>query len=268
MRIVASRVVLAAGALETPALLMRSGMKSLHLGEHLYLHPTVPVTGTYPSVIESWKGPPQTIVCEEFTNLSEGYGYRIEAAPSHPGLLSIGVPWANARDHRREMQQIRFTAPFIVLARDSNSGRVRITQTGEPYFDYRLGGEEKRLLRHGMATAARIHFAAGAERVVTLHTTRLIWERTAENPSIEKFCRRIDKAPTSPNRLPLFSAHQMGTCRMGSDSASAVCDPTGAVFGVKGAYVADASLFPASSGVNPMITIMALALHVAKGLAR
>ena len=268
MRIVAPRVVLAAGALETPALLMRSGIESTHLGQHLYLHPTVAVTGSYPSPIESWKGPPQTIVCDEFTNLSEGYGYRIEAVPAHPGLLSIGVPWASARDHRREMQQIRFAAPFIVLARDSNSGRVRITRTGEPYFDYKLGRKEKRLLKQGMATAARIHFAAGAERVVTLHTKRLIWERAAEGASIEKFCRRIDRAPTSANRLPLFSAHQMGTCRIGSDHASAVCDPTGAVFGLKGAYVADASLFPASSGVNPMITIMALALHVAKGLAR
>jgi len=262
MRIKAKRVVLAAGAIETPALLMRSGLKSLHLGQHLYLHPTVGVTGRYASPIEAWKGPPQTIVCDEFSNLSDGYGYRIEAVPAHPGLLSVGLPWRNARDHRREMQQIRFAAPFIVLTRDSNSGRVRITRDGRPYFDYRLGKEERRLLRHGMATAARIHFAAGAERVMTLHTTPLLRERTSSG-SIDKFCRQIEAAPTSPNRLPLFSAHQMGTCRMGADRASAVCDGTGAVFGMKGAYVADASLFPASSGVNPMITIMALARHVA-----
>ncbi|MEO8580394.1 MAG: GMC family oxidoreductase, partial [Gemmatimonadales bacterium] len=64
----------------------------------------------------------------------------------------------------------------------------------------------------------------------------------------------------------LFSAHQMGTCRIGLDRASAVCDPTGAVFGMSGAYVADGSLFPASSGVNPMITIMALARHIARAM--
>jgi choline dehydrogenase-like flavoprotein len=145
---------------------------------------------------------------------------------------------------------------------------VRITRTGEPYFDYRLGREEKRLLRHGMATAARIHFAAGAERIFTLHSARLAWDRGADGASIEKFCRRIGAAPTSPNRLPLFSAHQMGTCRMGVVPAGAVCDGDGAVYGVNGAYVADASLFPASSGVNPMITIMALARHVAKGMTR
>lgn len=266
LTIAAPRVVVAAGALETPALLMRSGLKSPHLGRHLFLHPTVAVTGLYPTPIESWKGPPQTIVCDEFTNLSEGYGYRIETAPAHPGLMSVGIPWSGARDHRREMQQVRRAAPFIVLTRDSSAGRVRVTSGGQPYFDYKLGKEEKRLIKHGMATVARIHHAAGADRIITLHTSRVVWEREAAGGSIERFCREIEKASTSPNRLPLFSAHQMGTCRMGSDRAAAVCDSRGAVFGLSGAYVADASLFPASSGVNPMITVMALARHVARGL--
>jgi choline dehydrogenase-like flavoprotein len=182
-------------------------------------------------------------------------------------LLSVGIPWWGAREHRREMQQARYEAPFIVLTRDSNEGQVRITKTGQPYFDYRLGKEEKRLLRHGMAAAARIHDAAGAERVVTLHTERLTWER-AGGISIDKFCRAIEAAATSPNRLPLFSAHQMGTARIGTDQASAVCDPHGEVFGMSGAYVADASLFPSSSGVNPMVTIMALARQIARGMIR
>jgi choline dehydrogenase-like flavoprotein len=267
LTIVAPRVVLAAGALETPALLMRSGLKSLHVGQHLFLHPTVAVTGLYPTPIEAWKGAPQTIVCDEFSNLSEGYGYRIEAAPAHPGLLSAAMPWAGARDHRREVQRLRYEAPFIVLTRDSNEGQVRVTSAGQPYFDYRLGKEEKRLIKHGMAAVARIHHAAGADRIVTLHTEKLAWEREG-GASIDKFCKQIHAAPTSPNRLPLFSAHQMGTARIGTDKASAVCDPRGAVFGMSGAYVADASLFPSASGVNPMVTIMALARVIGRGMIR
>jgi choline dehydrogenase-like flavoprotein len=266
VKITATRVVLAAGALESPALLMRSGVKSPHLGRHLHIHPTVAVTGIYSSPMDAWAGPPQTVVCDEFSALAKGYGYRIEAAPAHPGLEAVGVPWSTARQHRREMQRVRFAAPFIVLTRDSSGGRVRITRAGEPYFDYRLGGAEKRLLKHGMATAARMHFAAKADRIFTLHSAGLVWDRARDGASIEQFCRRIEAASTAPNRLPLFSAHQMGTCRMGSERSRSVCDPEGAVFGLKGAYVADASLFPASSGVNPMITIMALAHHVAKGL--
>ena len=59
----------------------------------------------YSSPMEPWAGPPQTVVCDEFSNLAKGYGYRIEAAPAHPGLLAVGVPWSTARQHRREMQQ-------------------------------------------------------------------------------------------------------------------------------------------------------------------
>jgi choline dehydrogenase-like flavoprotein len=263
LTVMAQTVVLAAGALETPALLMRSGLRSLHLGQHLFLHPTVAVTGIYPTPIEPWKGPPQTVVCDQFSNLSEGYGYRIEAAPAHPGLISVGLPWSSARQHKREMQDVRCAAPFIVLTRDSSSGRVRIDKHGNAYFDYRLGSQEKKFLRHGMSQVTRMHHAAGANRIITLHSDRLAWERDSRQ-SLETFCDAIESASIAPNRLPLFSAHQMGTCRIGADRASAVCDPTGAVFGMSGAYVADASLFPASSGVNPMITIMGLARYVAQ----
>ncbi|HJQ12635.1 MAG TPA: GMC family oxidoreductase [Gemmatimonadaceae bacterium] len=266
LTIVAPRVVLAAGALETPAILMRSGVKSLHLGQHLFLHPTVAITGLYATPIEAWKGPPQTVVCDQFSSLSDAYGYRIEAAPAHPGLISVGLPWANARQHKREMQQVRCAAPFIILTRDSSSGTVRINKRGQAYFDYRLGKEERTFLRHGMSKVTRMHHAAGAQKIITLHSERLAWERDGSQ-SIETFCDAVERASMAPNRLPLFSAHQMGTCRIGTDSVSAVCDPTGAVFGLTGAYVADASLFPASSGVNPMVTIMALARYVAQRIS-
>jgi choline dehydrogenase-like flavoprotein len=267
MSIVARKVVLAAGALETPALLMRSGLESPHLGAHLFLHPTVAVTGLYPTDVDPWSGAPQTVVCDEFSNVSDGYGYRIEAAPAHPGLLSVGIPWVGARDHRREMQHLRRAAPFIVLTRDSVGGRVRVDRKGEAYYDYRLGKLEKRLLTHGMSTAARMHHAAGATRIITLHAERIAWDR-GSGESIDGFCKKIGAASTAANRLPLFSAHQMGTCRLGAESPSAVCDEHGGVFGMPGAYVADASLFPASSGVNPMVTIMAVAKLVARGLVR
>ena len=193
--------------------------------------------GSYAHPIEAWRGPPQTIVCDEFSDVSKGYGYRIEAAPAHPGLYAVGIPWASARGHRRELQRVGFAASFIVLTRDASSGRVRITRAGQPYFDYRPGAREKRLLKHGMVNAARIHFAAGAERMMTLHSSPLVWDRAVDGASIDRFCRRIEGAPTSPNRLPLFSAHQMGTCRMGVDPARAVCDGNGEVYGLKGAYV-------------------------------
>ena len=128
--------------------------------------------------------------------------------PPTPGCRrSESRGWARANTGVR-CSECKFAASFIVLTRDARSGRVRITSAGEPYFDYRLGAREKSLLKAGMANVARIHFAAGAERIMTLHSTGLAWDRAVDGATIEKFCRRIASAPTSPNRLPLFSAHR------------------------------------------------------------
>jgi choline dehydrogenase-like flavoprotein len=91
--------------------------------------------------------------------------------------------------------------------------------------------------------------------------------KNASTAAIEEFCERVLASAADRNWSTLFSAHQMGTCRMGSDPRTSVCDERGAVRGVDGLFVADASLFPASSGVNPMITVMAVAKMVGEGLA-
>jgi choline dehydrogenase-like flavoprotein len=132
-------------------------------------------------------------------------------------------------------------------------------------IDYTLGRREQSLVARGIATAARVQFAAGAEAVHTLHASGLTLTRsaTASAAEIDAFCERVLAEPVAANRCMVFSAHQMGTCRMGRTRSMSVCDENGAVYGVKGLYVADASLFPASSGVNPMITVMALAKCVA-----
>jgi choline dehydrogenase-like flavoprotein len=124
------------------------------------------------------------------------------------------------------------------------------------------------VIQRGIATAVRVHVAAGAEEVLTVHTKGLSLKLTPRTTAddVDRFCDLVSREAVHANWSPLFSAHQMGTCRMGRDPRSAVCDAHGAVFGVRGLYVADASLFPASSGVNPMISVMALARLVADGI--
>jgi choline dehydrogenase-like flavoprotein len=130
-------------------------------------------------------------------------------------------------------------------------------------IQYRPGGTERRLLREGMATAADVHWAGGAVELHSLHTRRVSLTR-GSGGRIERYRADLAKRAVHANRCALFSAHQMGTCRIGSGAREAVCDENGQVFGTRGLYVADASLFPASSGVNPMITVMALAHVVAE----
>jgi choline dehydrogenase-like flavoprotein len=266
MSVQAPRVVVAAGAIHSPALLLRSGMKLPALGQNLFLHPTSAVSGVYAERIESWLGPPQTILCDEFAAIDGNYGFRLETAPVHPGLLALATPWFGARDHRRRMQQAAHMASFIVLVRDKQSGRVRLGTDGRPVIDYQPGAQEQAHLKRGIAEAVRVHLAAGANEVLTPHAREQSFRRSEElaDAEIDAFCQRLGKASLDRNWSALFSAHQMGTCRMGSDPRTAVCDENGEVFGVGGLFIADGSAFPASSGVNPMLTIMALAHHTAQ----
>ena len=115
------------------------------------------------------------------------------------------------------------------------------------------------MLTRGMIECAKIHAAAGARGVFTLHTPPL--EHTGG--PIESFVAEIEHRGIVPNRVSLFSAHQMSSCRIGVDPATSVADPDGQVYGVRGLYVTDASAFPNAAGVNPMLTVMALARRTA-----
>ncbi len=261
-------VVVAAGALHSPALLLRSGLDLPAIGRNLFLHPTSAVAGVYEERIETWSGPPQTVICDHFAQLSSGYGFRIEAAPAHPGLLALALPWFGARDHRRCMQQAAHICALIVLVRDRVGGKVEVARDGRLSIKYQPGPEERVRLAQGIEATLRIHAAAGAREVLTPQTRRQVGlAGTLLRPAdVDAVCRTLARQPLHRNWSTLFSAHQMGTCRMGRDPRTAVCDATGAVFGVKGLFIGDASAFPASSGDNPMLTIMALAHHTAQAI--
>jgi GMC oxidoreductase len=267
-------VVVAAGGIHSPALLLRSGLELPAVGRHLHLHPSSGVAGTFPGRIEPWSGPPQTVLCDEFADCGGGYGFRLETAPAHPGLLALATPWCGARDHRREMRASARKCALVVLVRDRTAGRVRAGRDGRPVVEYRPGRAELQLLRAGVAAASRVLLAAGARQLLALNHRRL-GLRHAGGPAaaagaadavLDAYFAQVARSRFARNWSTLFSAHQMGTCRMGSDRRSAVCDEAGEVFGVRGLFVADASAFPASSGVNPMITVMALAHHTAQAI--
>ena len=269
VRVNARTVVVCAGALETPAFLLRSGIAHRQLGRNLYLHPTTAVAGRYQEPVRGWIGAPQTVLCDEFGRQRGNYGYRFETAPVHPGLISLAQPWYGARDHRARMQHAAHVSAFIVLTRDRQAGRVSIDSEGRAVVDYSVGRMERELLQEGIAGAALVHWAAGATEIHTLHSREHTFRRdgSSRRSDIDAFRMSVARLPVHANRCAIFSAHQMGTARMGLDAGANVCDEHGQVRGVPGLYVADTSLFPASSGVNPMITVMALAHMVGAGLA-
>lgn len=268
----AQTVVVAAGALHSPAILLRSGISNPHLGRNLRLHPVVALTGFYPDAIRCWEGSLQTRYSDEFGRPADGYGFKFEVAPGHPGLMAQALPWESGRQHKEDMIKLRQAAPVIVLVRDKNGGRVTLDKHGEPVVDYPLGEHERRQLTQGTLAGLRLHLAAGATRVGTLHTRMTTFDVPTDggdvlaSDALRAFLREVEARGLEPNRVMLFSAHQMGTCRMAADARRGVSGPDNQVFGVRGLFVADGSAFPTASGVNPMLTILALAHRAAQAI--
>jgi choline dehydrogenase-like flavoprotein len=260
IRVRAPLVALAGGALLSPALLLRSGIAAAQAGRHLHLHPVSLSVGLYDEDLGGiWSGVPQSILGDAFAEVEGPYGFRIECPQGYPGILAASFPWWGSRSHRERMSEARRVAPFIAIVRDRGEGRITVDRDGEPNIDYACGELERRLLTRAMVECARIHMAAGARGVFTLHTPPLVHE----GGPIEPFLDDIRKRGVVSNRVTLFSAHQMSSCRIGATAADSVADPDGRVRGTIGLYVTDASAFPSAAGVNPMLTVMALARRTA-----
>ena len=260
-------VVVAGGAVQTPALLLRSGLRHPHLGRHLHLHPTVIVAAHYPQAMHSWHGPSMSIVNDTYTRLQgTNYGVKLETPPTHPGLLAMVLPWLGGQAHRQLIQAADHLGSFIVLTRDRDGGRVSLDQHGSPLIDYTLSPFDRANMLTGVRAAAEIHVAAGAHTVYLPHgslPTLRADNGTLHNPDV---LTRLPQLGWRANQFGLYSAHQMSTCRLGGQAATHPLRPTGETTEVQGLFVADGSAFPACSGVNPMLTIMALAHYTAQEL--
>jgi choline dehydrogenase-like flavoprotein len=256
-------VILAAGAVGTPTLLQRSSLAPRGTGRNLRLHPTTAVVGIYDHPMYAATGIPLTTYCDEFVRLDGDYGHWIETPPFRPGLAAVALP-GFGEPHRRYMRQFPNIAPLIILARDGaptgpSVGSVTL-RGGDPRIDYRLGSADRESLLHGMESAARLHFACGAQSVLTLHGRETLL--TSLN-DLEK----IRAANASIGDPALFSAHVNGTARIGRDPRTSACRPDGQVHGHTGLYVMDGSLLPSAPGVNPHETIAAVTMILAGKLA-
>jgi choline dehydrogenase-like flavoprotein len=267
---VRSRAVVAAcGALHTPALLKRSGLQNPNIGKYLRLHPATAVWGVYDEEIRPWEGTMQALYSDEHRNLDDGYGVKYETAAGHPHLSVPFLPWRNARDHHELMQASSHTLVFGVLLRDRDGGEVRVDRDGEPVIRYRLSDYDIGHLRVGIDGAARMHETAGAQRIFSSHSDWVAYDPGAAGAagSRERFMRDADACGYAAGRCQLGSFHIMGSARMGGSPAMSACDPNAQTWDVRDLYVFDGSAFPTASGVNPQISIQAIAHMGARTLA-
>jgi choline dehydrogenase-like flavoprotein len=260
-------VVVAAGALDTPALLLRSGIGGPAAGDYLRLHPATAMVGVYDEPQQAWWGPPQSALTNAYCDLADGYGYLVETSHASPGITGATMPWETGRQHKQDMARTPISSALVLLIRDRGHGRVTVDGAGNPVHTYPLSdGMDLAHFRHGLKTLARMHDAAGAQEILTLHRKRLHWVRDS-GETIDAYERRVHDAPLSPFEHATFSLHHMGSARMGTDPATSVAGPFGELHDTPGVWIGDASAFPTASGTNPMLTTMALAHRTAEAIA-
>jgi choline dehydrogenase-like flavoprotein len=261
----ARSVVVACGSVHSPALLRRSGIDLPALGRHLALHPGTAVFGLMPEETRPWTGTLQAHFSDQFADLHDGYGFKFETVPVHPSLFALAVPWESGTQHADAMAALPRTTPVAILLRDRDGGRVRVDRDGKAVVSYRLSRYDADHLRRGLAEGARLLEAAGAREIWSPQARWIAYRPDAAGSARERWIEEMDRAGYGPNQIQLATFHQMASCRMGSSPRDSVVNEQNQVWGAPGLYVADASTFPSSSGVNPMLTIMGIA-HRAAGI--
>ena len=259
VRVRAPIIVLSAGALESPMLWKRSRLpdRADVVGENLRLQPYVIVTGVFEEPVRAWEGVPQSYVVDESLNLDRSLegGWLTFAASAQPVATAGMLPGIGA-DHRELMRRYAHLGAIAVFLHDRTAGRVKADRRGRAVIHYELGEEDRRDAVAALGQATEILFAAGASKVV------LPYNDLVELPDREAR-RTIEDRGILANDPLFLSFHPQGTMRMGSDPEAAVVDPFGGAHGVRGLWVADASVFPTSTAVPPQITVMSIAARIA-----
>ena len=262
----ARAVILSAGAIQTPALLLRSGLRNIHIGRNLHLHPVTVVWGVMDEEIRPWEGTLQAIYSDQHRNLSGNFGVKYETTALHPCLYSAFLPWRDPMQHRELLAALPRLVGIGILLRDRDAGFVQLDAQGEPVVRYALSRFDREHMRAGLAGAAQILETAGARRIFSSQTKWVAYE-PGRAGNLQQFCRDADACGWSAGRCVYYSFHLMGSARLGGSPKTSATNPDGETWEARNLYVMDGSSFPCSSGVNPMISIEAIAHRNASRLA-
>jgi len=265
----ARHFILAAGAIGSPGILLRSAAPDPHvtLGKRTFLHPTAVSAAVMPQRVDGHSGAPQTVYCDHFLDsipLNGPAGFKLESAPTHPVLVGITLP-GFGEEHARWMQKFASTHVVIALLRDgfhpqSQGGRVILRSDGTPVLDYRMSPYLWEGVRRAYLTMAEIQFAAGAKTVMPMH------ESASSMSSWREARAAIQALPMKALEARIVTAHVMGGCTMGANPRSSVVDESGRHHQLANLSVHDGSVFPTSLGANPQVSIYALAARATTGL--
>ncbi|HEY1699625.1 MAG TPA: GMC family oxidoreductase [Trebonia sp.] len=264
IRVAAPTVVVAAGGIESPAVLLRSGIGGPAVGQNLRLHPAWIVTGGYDQPVVAWSGQIQSAVSFDLAHCEDGTGFLVESLALNPLTWAGQAPFSGPAAHREYLRRLPYLATWHGVAHDHGSGEVYLDRDRRAAVRWDLDdATDLRVARRTHTELARMHRAAGANEIFTFHWTERRWRR---GDDFDAFLWQLEQAPAADHTA--FSAHQMGACRLGADPETSVADGRGQLHDVAGVWIGDGSALPTAPGVNPMITIMALAERTAVALVR
>ncbi|MFO0725462.1 MAG: GMC family oxidoreductase [Myxococcota bacterium] len=253
----ADAVILSAGSVRTPLLLQRQSLAngSDQVGRNLEIHPAVGTYGFVTEDINSWDGVPQAYAV--FLDRKEGI--LLQAYNANPEVFFGTMPWSGP-EGMAKMKRLKNLAMCGGIVSDRPSGRVEPGRGSKAKVTYKLGDLERRKLLRALRGITSILFAAGATEVYSGVGAGEVW---AKNEA-EAHAELHDDVPEQA--MHVYASHPMGTCRMGVDAKQSVVNARGETHDVPGLYIADASIFPSSLGVNPQMTVMALAILIGRGV--
>jgi choline dehydrogenase-like flavoprotein len=270
LRVRARHIVLSGGAINTPALLLRSRVPDPHslIGRRTFLHPVTISPALFADPVDAFAGAPQSIYTDHFNDAdpSGPIGFKLEVPPMHPVLVGSAFIGMGA-EHASIMRRFRQAHAVLALLRDgfhpeSVGGIVQLRDDGSPVLDYPVSRYVMDGARRAMMVMAEIQFAAGAQVVIPFH------ERGTPVRSLAAARAQIAALPMQTPQAKLVSAHVMGGCAMAADETRGVTDSYGHVYRTRNLSVIDGSVFPTSVGANPQLSIYALAARAATALAR
>lgn len=257
----AKLVILAANAVGSSALVLRSGLGNEHAGRHLSLQPQCGVVARFKDEVQGYRGIPQAYAVTEGERVDEArglWGYRVEAIMGTPGIIASLMPGVGVAV-KEAMVQYRRLAASLVLVPDEPSGTVALTGSGRPKLHYEHKDNHKERLREGLKTAARCYLAAGAYEVEVPMNRSVVVRSEAELSA-------IDAIAFEPCTAPLMSAHQQGGLRMATSAREGACAPDGQLHGTRGVYCFDSGLFPSSSSSHTQAPNIAVADYLSARL--
>jgi choline dehydrogenase-like flavoprotein len=263
IRVNAKVVVVSAGAIASSNLLQKSRIGGKNVGKGLALHPAPFVMGVFNEQINGNRGIPMSYTCHEFgvTNGVEKGGFLIESIFLPVFQMALAIP-SMGIDHRKMMANYAYSTMAGIMTRDEPTGTVLMSYNGNPKVVYNIAPQTIDDMARGIGILARMWFNVGATSLISPHRDMPEVRTKADIPALK------DAVRDNPDGLMLGSAHPQGGNRMGSDPSSCVVDSDCKVYGFNNLYVCDASVFPTALGVNPQLTIMALAALTADKIAK